>query len=73
MIDYSEIKEGDKLKIVGMGAPGFASLGDVVTVTKCTTENNGRCDVVNEQGKEAYFALTCGAQRLEKIEASVHE
>ena len=69
MINYAEIKEGDKLKIVGMGAPGFAVLGDVVTVKSCTPNNNGRCDVVHDQsGKEACFALTCGAQRLEKVE-----
>ncbi len=67
MIDYSQIKKDDKLKIVGMGAPGFAKLGDVVTVVSCTADNNGRCDVVNENGDEAYFALTCGAQRLEKV------
>lgn len=69
MIDYAEIKPGEKLRITGMGAPGFAKLGDTVTVTACTAENRGRCDVRHDQtGEEAYFALTCGAQRLERID-----
>jgi hypothetical protein len=67
MIDYTTTKPGDKLRITGMGAPGFARLGDVVTVTACNGKN--RCDVVNESGESAYFALTCGAQRLEPIAA----
>ena len=67
MIDFSKVKEGDKLKIVGAGAPGFAKLGDVVTVTSCNGRN--RCDVVNEAGEPAYFALTCGAARLEAVDA----
>lgn len=66
MIDYSEIKPGDKLRITGMGAPGFAKLGDIVTVEACTVENRGRCDVIHDvTGEKAFFALTCGAQRLE--------
>jgi hypothetical protein len=65
MIDYSKLKPGDRLRIVGMGAPGFAKLGDIVTVTK-TAAN--RCDVVRPDGETAYFALTCGAQRLEMAE-----
>lgn len=66
MIDFSKVKEGDKLKIVGAGAPGFAKLGDVVTVTSC--DGHRRCDVVNEAGEAAYFALTCGAARLEPVD-----
>jgi hypothetical protein len=66
MIDYSKVKEGDKLRITGMGAPGFARLGDIVTVK--STNGTNRCDVVNEAGDSAYFALTCGAQRLEPVE-----
>lgn len=65
MIDYSKVRPGDKLRITGMGAPGFARLGDTVTVEACTADNHGRCDVVNAAGEKAYFALTCGAQRLE--------
>ncbi len=66
MIDFSKVQTGDKLRITGMGAPGFARLGEVVTVKACTAANHGRCDVVNDlTGQEAFFALTCGAQRLE--------
>ena len=65
MIEYSETKPGDKLKITGMGAPGFAKLGDTVTVTECNGKN--RVDVTHDEtGDPAYFALTCGAQRLER-------
>lgn len=66
MIDYATIFPGDKLRIVGMGAPGFAKLGDVVEVTACNLMN--RCDVKRADGETAYFALTCGAQRLELVE-----
>lgn len=66
MIDYGKIRPGDRLRIVGMGAPGFAKLGDIVTVTKVS---HNRCDVVRADGETAYFALTCGAQRLEMAEA----
>ncbi len=63
MIDYAKLKPGDKLRIVGAGAPGFAKLGDIVEVV--STDGVRRCDVKREDGGEAYFALTCGAQRLE--------
>lgn len=66
MINYTETKPGDKLKIVGAGAPGFANLGDVVTVVSCNGVN--RVDVVRDaDGESAYFALTCGAGRLEAV------
>lgn len=65
MIDFDKVNPGDKLTITGMGAPGFAKLGDVVTVKACTADNNGRCDVVHDEtGEEAFFVLTCGAERL---------
>lgn len=64
MIDYSAVKVGDKLRIVGAGAPGFAKLGDIVEVTE--TRPN-RVDVKREDGAEAFFALTCGAARLEPV------
>lgn len=71
MIDYNDVKPGDKLRITGMGAPGFANIGDVVTVVSCTADNNGCCDVTRDKtGDEAFFALTCGAQRLEQISFS---
>ena len=67
MIDYSKVKAGDKLRITGMGARGFAKLGDIVTVVACTPDKHGRCSVVNEKGEECDFVLTCGAQRLEPV------
>ncbi len=66
MIDYSTTKPGDKLRITGMGAPGFAELGDIVTVTRCNGTN--RLYAKNDAGDEVFFALTCGAQRLEHVE-----
>lgn len=69
MIDYAKVKGGDKLRITGMGAPGFAQLGDTVTVVSSNGTN--RCDVRHDvSGKEAFFTLTCGAQRLEPITPS---
>lgn len=66
MIKFDEIVQGEKLRITGMGAPGFAKLGDIVIVQ--STNGKNRCDVVHEEtGAKAFFALTCGAQRLEKI------
>jgi len=65
MIKYEDVSVGDELEITGMGAPGFAKLGDVVTVTK----NNGKdkLHVKRDDGEEAFFALTCGAQRLKHV------
>lgn len=63
-IEFDKVKVGDKLRIVGAGAPGFAKLGDVVTVTHAYPR---RVDVVREDGETAYFALTCGAARLEPL------
>lgn len=63
MIEFDKIKPGDKLRIVGMGAPGFAQLGDIVEVV--STNGKNRCDVKRADGETAYFALTCGASRLE--------
>ena len=62
MIDYSKVNVGDKLRIVGAGAPGFANLGDTVEVMKTGTN---RVDVKRDDGATAFFALTCGAARLE--------
>lgn len=65
MIDYAKVKPGDKLKIVGQGAPGFAKLGDVVEVV--STDGRQRCDVKRADGETAYFALSCGAARLDPV------
>jgi hypothetical protein len=67
MIDYAEIRLGEKLRVTGAGALGFAKLGDTVTVVK--TNGRNRCDVRHDEtGEEAFFALTCGAQRLESCD-----
>jgi len=67
MINYATIKAGDKCRIVGAGAPGFASLGEEVEITKV---QHNRVYAKNSDGEEAYFALTCGAARLELVEHS---
>lgn len=64
MVDFKKVHVGQKLKIVGEGAPGFAKLGDVVVVNEIG-ENRIYC--TNEKGETAFFALTCGAQRLEEV------
>lgn len=65
MIDYSKTKIGDILKIVEQGAPGYAQLGDLVTVESI---QHNRVYVVDKNGNKAFFALTCGAARLEKVQ-----
>ena len=69
MIDFAGVKVGDRCRIVGAGAPGYAMLGDVVTIVRVGSD---RVDVVDASGAPAYFALTCGAARLELVEAGEH-
>jgi len=64
MIDFKTIQVGEKVKVVGMGAPGFAKLGDILEITN--VEQNKVC-AKRDDGEEVFFALTCGASRLEKI------
>lgn len=64
MIDFKTIQVGEKVRVVGAGAPGFAQLGEELEITKV---QNDRVYAKRGDGKEAYFALTCGAARLEKI------
>lgn len=66
MIKYSEVTQGDILKITGQGAPGFAQLGDLVRVTLPPESN--RVDTENTRGQKAFFAFNCGAERLEATE-----
>lgn len=69
MIKFAETNVGDKLRITGAGAPGFGKIGDIVTVTECNGTN--RVDVTHDvTGEPAYFALTCGAARLEPLSLS---
>ena len=67
MIKYSGTCVGDKLRITGIGAEGFAKLGDIVTVTRCNKFDTLHVshDVTGEQ---VYFTQGCGAARLEKVE-----
>lgn len=65
MIDFKAIQVGNKVKVVGAGAPGFAQLGEVLTITKVMPD---RVYASKESGEEAFFALTCGAARLEKVQ-----
>jgi len=65
MIEFDKVNIGDKLKVVGAGAPGFAKLGDTVTVIKTGKQ---RVDVTHDEtGESVYFVLTCGAARLEPV------
>ena len=64
MIDFNTIKVDDEVTVVGMGAKGFAGLGDTLTITK--VEKN-KVYAKREDGEEAFFALTCGAERLELV------
>jgi hypothetical protein len=63
MIEFSNIKVGDSLKIVGAGAPGTYALGQVVTVTKVESNEVWTKDT---RGVTASFFNHCGAARLEK-------
>lgn len=63
-LDFKTAQVGDKVKVVGMGAPGFANLGDILEITK--VEPN-RVYAKRADGEEAFFALTCGASRLQPI------
>lgn len=62
MINYSEVSKGDILKIVGIGAQGYANYGDLVRVLE---KGVNFIRVENESGKTATFRHSCGAERLE--------
>jgi len=65
MIDYAKINIGDVLKIVGVGAPGYAQLGDLVRVTEV---HRNSVMVENRDGDPCEFIYNCGAARLEFTE-----
>lgn len=65
MVKYSELRKGDILRIVGAGAPGYASLGDLVRVTEVVA--NG-VTVEDKCGDPCEFVYNCGAARLESTE-----
>lgn len=68
MIDFQTIKCGDKVKVVRMGAPGFAQLDDVLEVTQV---RHDRVYAKKANGEEAFFELGCGASRLEIVEGEM--
>jgi hypothetical protein len=65
MIKYSEVKRGDILRLVGVGAPGYAALGDLVRVTAA---NQNGVWVEDRHGNPCEFVFNCGAARLEPTE-----
>lgn len=65
MIDYKKVHEGDILRLVGAGAPGYAKLGDLVRVLEVYT--NG-VNVEDKHGSPCEFMYNCGAARLEPTE-----
>ncbi|KKN53445.1 hypothetical protein LCGC14_0602290 [marine sediment metagenome] len=65
MIKYNETKVGDILKLVGVGASGYAKLGDLVRVIKVHTNS---VFVEDRDGKLCEFVFNCGAARLEPTE-----
>jgi hypothetical protein len=65
MINYSETKVGDILKVVGVGLPDFAELGEFVRVTKVWAYG---VRVENKKGERCDCIFNCGAVRLEPTE-----
>lgn len=65
MINYEEVKRGDILKIVGVGAPGYAQLGDLVRITQVYKNS---VIVEDRYGATCEFLYNCGADRLESTE-----
>jgi len=61
MIDFNTIQVGDKVEVVGMGAPGFARYGETLVISQVAPN---KVHAKRDDGKEAFFALTCGASRL---------
>ncbi len=64
-IKFSETKRGDILKLVALGAPGYAKLGDLLRVKRVFKE---AVLVENRDGAEVEFVFNCGAARLEATE-----
>lgn len=58
MIDYAKTRTGDILRLTGVGAPGYAQLGDLLRVKQ--VQHNG-VTVEDRHGKEADFLFNCGA------------
>lgn len=67
MIDFKTIQPGAKVEVVGAGAPGFAQLGDTLEITKVEPNKVWAKHVGDDDSEAAYFALSCGAARLELL------
>ncbi len=65
MIEYSETKVGDILKLVSPGAGTYASIGELLRVTKVYKE---AVTVEDRNGDPCQFVFNCGAARLEPTE-----
>lgn len=65
MIQYATVRRGDILRLVGLGAPGYAKLGDLLRVLEVT--KNG-VKVEDRDGVPCEFVFNCGAARLEPTE-----
>ena len=65
MIIFEETKRGDILRIVGVGASGYAKLGDLVRVLSV---HENKVVVENVNGRTCDFVFNCGAARLESTE-----
>ena len=68
MIDFAKIEVGTIVEVVGMGAPGFAEIGDILKITQ--VEPN-KVFAFRSDGKEVFFAITCGASRLSLVEEAI--
>jgi hypothetical protein len=66
MIDYGRVGKGDVLKIAGVGAPGYAAVGDRVKVVHVGLDN---IVVEDTAGRWAKFIGNQGAARLQAVEA----
>jgi len=65
MINYSETKVGDILKVVEPGVPGYYEIGELVRVV--SVHLNG-IFTENRDGIKVEFVFNCGAARLEPTE-----
>lgn len=65
MIDYAKVNRGDILEIINPGAPGYAELGDLVRVTKTSSDG---VFVEDRNKKSCEFVFNCGAARLKETE-----
>ena len=70
MIDYSKVKVGDILRVTGLGAGGFAEIGDLVMVTEILPDPGIRVTCIGSK-LVAEFLFKGGAERLEQIDTDI--